>query len=144
MAKNNSKKVNSETGIILVASFGVIYMVNAVVLYLANMYWPEHVVLGTMSMDSMWAILHSMTALALLDTFAIPVVHVAENMVGRMFSAIEWTAAYFVINAAGLYAITRFSDQFGLGVSAWWVILVLAVVLDFLQGIAMMQLQKAK
>lgn len=138
------KEVVGNSGMMLVATFFVLFGVNAVVLFLANMVFPTQVVLGTLALSPLWAIVHSMGALALLNTFSIPFVHVYENKRGKMFSPMEWMLAYFVINLAGIWVIARFPDQFGFGVTSWMVVGVLAVALDFLQGLAMMQLAKVK
>lgn len=126
----------------LVATFVVMLVVNSVVLYLANAFVPEMVVLGTMSMSAAWAIVHSMGTLALVDTLALPFMYQLETWKGRALTSAEWMFQYFVVNFAVLYLITRFSDQFGLGVSSWFVVVVLAIVLDMVQGLAMMQLGK--
>ena len=49
---------------------------------------------------------------------------------------------YFIVNALGLWFITRFAEQFGIGASSWKVIVVVALLLDMAQGMAMMALQK--
>lgn len=134
--------VTPETGMILVHSFFALLAVNAIIIYVANMYFPKQVVLGTFNISLPWAIFHSMTMLALVNTLGIPLAHHFENMRGRMLNSSEWMLMYFVVNAAGLWLISRFSEQFGLGVSSWLVVVALALVLDFVQGIVMMQLQR--
>ncbi len=126
----------------LVITYGVLLAVNAVVLYLANMFYPKQVVLGTHSLSLVWAILLSMGTLALINTFAIPFAHMIENRRGRMLSSKEWMIKYFFLDFFGLWVISHFSQQFGLGISMWYVSAVLAIVLDVVQGIAMMALQK--
>lgn len=138
------EKPAQNPGMILVISYAVIYLVNVLVLSFANMYYPEQVVLGTMSMDRTWAILHSMGTLSLLLVFAIPFIHEIEKMKGRELTSLEWMVKYYALNFVGLWIITRFSDQFGLGVTSWMVIAVLAAVLDFFQGMAMMGLEKLR
>jgi hypothetical protein len=49
---------------------------------------------------------------------------------------------YFFLNFAGLWLISHFSQQFGLGITIWYVSAILAVILDVVQGVAMMTLQK--
>lgn len=145
MAKKTASPALLENpGIVLVVSYALLFLVNASVLYLANMYFPQYVVLGTMSMTAGWAILHSMAKLALINTFAIPFVHEYEKMSGRMLGAAEWSGIYFVVNFVGLWLIARFSDQYGMGLSAWYVAAVLAAVMDFFQGIVMMGLEKVR
>ena len=139
MAKQTASK---NPGMTLVITYGVLLAVNAVVLYLANMFYPKQVVLGTHSLSLVWAILLSMGTLALINTFAIPFAHMIENRRGRMLSSKEWMIKYFFLDFFGLWVISHFSQQFGLGISMWYVSAVLAIVLDVVQGIAMMALQK--
>ncbi len=122
----------------MVITFFATYAVSALVLYAANMFFPNAVVLGTQSMNTYWAIIHSMTALSLFLTLAMPFMTEIEKMKGRMLTPADWMTAYMVFNVVGLWAITRYSDQFGLGVSSWVVLVVLAAVLNFLQGMVMM------
>ncbi len=142
MAKKENQSVSSNPGMVLVATYIVLFAVSALVIYLANMFFPQQVVLGTASMSSAWAILHSMGTLALINAFAIPFNREFEKLKGRMLTPKEWMIKYFVLNFVGIWVITRFSDQFGLGVSAWYVIVALAVVLDMIQGVVMMQIEK--
>lgn len=61
-----------------------------------------------------------------------------------MFSSAEWMASYFVLNFVGVWVVARFANQLGFGISSWVVALVLAVVLDVVQGAAMMQVEKLR
>lgn len=144
MAKNTSQAATKDTGIMLVISYVVLFAINAIVLYLANRYFPMHVVLGTHAITPFWAIVHSMGTLALINTFAIPFVNHWEKVRGHIVSGQEWMGIYLVLNFVGIWAISRYSEQFGLGVSAWYVALALAVVLDVVQGLVMMQMEKMR
>lgn len=128
----------------LVVTYFALFLVNSAVIWLANSWFPQFVVLGTLAFTTSWAIVHSMGVLALFDTLAIPFVRLYEKRRGKMLSSKEWVIAYFVINLAGVWGVARFSEQFGLGISSWLVAVVLAVVLDFLQGIVMMKLEKLR
>ena len=140
MAPKSKPNLVSSTGLIIPLSFIVLFAVNTVVLYLANLLFPEFVVLGTFSISASWAIFHSMILLALLDTFAIPVVHYIESKRGAMYTPQEWMLAYFFVNAVGLWVIARFADNLGFGIPVWWVAVLLGVAMDWLQGLAMMML----
>lgn len=138
-----ANKVTTEnSGMILVVTFLATLVVNALVIYLANSFFPYWVVLGTLTISLWWAVFHSMAALALIGTFAIPFVRKYEKSRGKMFSSMEWMAVYFVVNLVGIWVIARFPEQFGLGIRSWMVAVILAVILDFLQGMVMMQLEK--
>lgn len=141
-----SKKPKTEllnsTGLIIPVSYFVLLGVNIIITALAGRLAPEAVVLGTASISRSWALIHSMGTLTLLNVFMIPLVHYHEEIRGKMYNTKEWMLSYLVINFVGLWVIARFADNLGLGLSAWWVALLLAVVLDWVQGLAMMTLSK--
>ncbi len=140
-----SKKEESQnTGMTLVITYFVLFTVNSLVVLLANSLFPQHVVLGTGHISVGWALIHAMGTLALLDVFAIPFVHEQEKKRGSMFSPQEWMGVYFVLNFIGVWGVARFAEQLGFGISSWFVALVLAVVLDVFQGMAMMQVEKMR
>ncbi len=135
-------KTTKNPGMKLVITYTTLLVVNAVILYLANTFFPKYVVLGTHSLSPLWAILLSMGTLALMGTFAIPLVRTFEERRRKMFSNNEWMIAYFLLNFVGIWVITRYSEQFGVGIRFWYVAAMLAVVMDVIQGIAMMKLEK--
>jgi len=140
-----TKKIeNNNTGIILVVTYIVLFVVNSIIILLANTFFPLLAVLGTVHISETWAIIHSVGALTLINTFAIPFVREYEKRSNKMFGSKEWMGFYFVINFLGIWLVTRFADQLGFGVSSWLVILVLALVLDLIQGIVMMQVENIR
>lgn len=142
MSKKEIVSLLKNPGILLVVTYAVLLIVNIGVIYITNGFFPNQVVLGTFSMNAFWATLHSMAVLSLIATFAIPFFHELEKRRGRMLTPKEWMVYYFLLNAVAIWLITRASDQFGLGVSSWLVVVALAVVFDLVQGAAMMQLEK--
>lgn len=135
---------HTDTGMTLVASFATLAAVHAVVLLLAHYFFPTQVVLGTHSMSLYWALFHSTLIFTVITTFAIPFAHLYENMRKKMLVSHEWMVLYAVLNFVALWVITRYSEQFGLGISAWWVVAILALVLDVVQGAAMMFVEKMR
>lgn len=142
MVKKNVLAENP--GLVLVITYFVLFLVNGLVVLLTNGLFPQQVVLGTQFISKGWAIIHSMGTLALLNTFAIPFVREYEKSRGKMFSSTEWMVAYFVLNFVGVWVVARFAENLGFGISSWTVALVLAAVLDVIQGIAMMQVEKLR
>jgi hypothetical protein len=138
------KPPKSNPGMVMVVTFFILLVVNTLIVYAASWYFPKYVVLGTSTMNPTWAVIHSMGFLALIDTFALPFIREIEKFKGRMLTSGEWMLKYFLLNFAGIWIITRFSEQFGLGIAAWWVALVLAAVLDVVQGLVMMQVEKMR
>ncbi len=126
----------------LVISYFVLFAVNSLVILGANALTPQNAVLGTAYISMPWAIFHSMSLLTLIDIFAIPFIREYEVKRGKMFTNNEWMTAYFIINFVGIWVVARLADNLGFGITSWVVALVLAVILDMVQGIAMMQLDK--
>lgn len=128
--------------LILVWSYIALFIVNTVVIFLASVIFPLYVVLGTFNLSTSWSLIHSMTLLALANVFVIPFVREYEHRAGKMFTNNQWMAVYFVINFIGIWLIARFADQVGFGISSWLVAAVLALVLNIVQAIVMMGLEK--
>ncbi len=126
----------------LAYSFFVSFAANSLVIAVANMLFPGQVVLGTANLTVAWSIFHSMMALSLIVTLAVPLFEWKQAMIKRVLSTKDWMIGYLIVNFIGLWVISRFSEQFGLGVSAWWVALLLAAVFDFVQGMGMMLVYK--
>lgn len=135
-------EIQAKTGLTLIFSFFVLFLVDVFVVYLANQLFPADVVLGTYSISLGWALHHSMARLALINMFVIPLVYYHEWKRGSNYSPKEWMLVYFVVNTLAIWGITRFAEAIGLGISHWWVALLLAAALDWAQGIAMMGLGK--
>ena len=126
------------SGMDLVLSTVVVFIVNVVVLFIAHMIAPNAYVLGTHSLSLWWAIKLSMGELALLCGLVMPFVGMIEQNRQKVFSPIEWSTLYLIVDVVGIWAISRFSEVYGLGVSSWMVVLPLAVALDVVQGMVMM------
>jgi hypothetical protein len=132
----------SNPNMMMVISYVTVTVVSAVVIYLANMLFPDHIVLGTMSISMMWAVMLSAGKLGLITTLAMPFFTEFEIQRKKILSPMEFLIGFFVVNFAGLWFITRFAEIFGLGVSSWMVLIALAAVVDFAQGMAMMVVPK--
>lgn len=133
-----AKKFPQISGMTLVVSSFILYLTNMAVLFIAQQLFPDAIVLGTHSLSYWWALAMSMGELTILGAVVMPFVGKYEKMRQKVFSPMEWTALYLVVNAVGLWVISRFSEQFGLGVTSWMVVVSLAIVLDVVQGMVMM------
>jgi len=142
--KEFSQLLKRNPGMNMVVSFKLVALVNIIVIWLANMLVPSNVVLGTMSLTPLWALVLSASVLSWFTVVLIPVIHEWEFRQKRDLTPVQWMAAYLVINFVGLWLLTRVSDIFGLGVSSWLIVLVLAAVLDFAQGMVMMQVERIR
>lgn len=126
-------------------AFWIMLVLNGLVFLLANMLFPMQIVLGTSAFSLWWALFHSSLIITLVGTLHIAQFEWAQkNLLKRTMSNMEWMLGYFVINFIGLWLITRVPEQFGLGVAHWWILLLLAIALDFVQGMGMMLVYKKK
>ncbi|MBU1088302.1 hypothetical protein KKA02_00270 [Patescibacteria group bacterium] len=142
MANKNVECQN--TGMTLVITYFVFFVVNSLIIWLANMLFPAQVVLGTWYISGFWAIIHSMGTLALINTFTIPFVRDTEKKRDKMLSKNEWMVVCFLINVAGVWLIARKANQFGMGIKSWLVAVILGLVFGVVQTMAMMQVEKCR
>lgn len=141
----SKEKVQAQHGLMIIYSFITLFIVNNLVLHVANMLFPDAIVLGTASISHYWAMYHSMFKFTVICVFAMLLVTVYEWKNKVVFTPKQWMLTYLVVNFAALWCISRFADSLGLGFSSWFVILVFAGVLDIVQGMAMMALgEKSK
>jgi hypothetical protein len=141
MAKKTAKFAHNP-GMLLVISYVTLLLVNVLVLWLAASWFPQFIVLGTISLTTTWALWLSMGKLALIGTLLMPFFTEWELRRGKTLTAAEWSIGYFFVNFIGLWTITRFAEVFGLGITSWLVAAVLALVIDFGQGLVMMKMEK--
>jgi hypothetical protein len=125
MKSKNTEIQNPD--LILVISFFILFATSSLIIFLANLLFPKDVVLGNLHITKTWAIIHSMSALALVNTLTIPLV--------RMFTPKQWLITYFFINFFSLWVIARLAEQLGLGLSSWLTTALLALALNLSQGI---------
>ena len=141
----SKEKVQAHHGLMMIYSFITLFVVNNLVLHIANMFFPSQIVLGTASISHWWAMYHSMFKLTVICTFIMPLVSFYEWKNKLTFTSKQWMLTYLVVNFVALWCISRFADNLGLGVSSWFVILLFAGVIDMAQGMAMMALgEKSK
>lgn len=134
----SKEKVQAFQGINFILTFVIMMIVNVVVLMLANLVAPNHVVLGTYSITPWWATYHSMFKLSVVTTLFMPLVTFYEWKNKTVFSPKQWLMTYFVVNLVMIWEITRFAENLGFGVSSFLVVVILAAVFNLAQGSAMM------
>ena len=138
------KLVNKYTGIMLVINFFIIFAVNSLVLYFANLLFPTQIVLGNQSVTYGWSFIHNMATLAILNIFLIPLIREYENKIGKMIESICWIKTYFIANFIGLWILGRFANELGMGLSSWTIALFLALALSIAQKITFILIRKLK
>ncbi len=131
-------------GMVFVVTFVALTVVNAIIIALANSFFSHNVVLGTMSVSVPWAVALASMGLALIDTLALSFLSEIEYARKKDLQLMEMMLAYFLINSVGLWLLARGADVLGMGLSSWVVVVVLAAVLDFVQGSVMVGLEKVR
>lgn len=144
MANRKAKIETKDAGMMMVITYLVLFVVNSLVVFLANQWFGDQVVLGTLHITRGWALIHSMGTLSLIGTFVVPFVRKLEERQGRMLTSKEWMMGYLVINVIGVWLVSRFAEQMGFGITSWRVAIVLGVVLNLIQGAVMMGLEKTR
>ena len=130
---NKDKIEKCDCGLEMVLLYFGFFAVNSLVIWLANIFFPSYVVLGTEWITKGWAIIHSMGTLALVNVFTAPCVQECETRGKKVLSSSERMGAYFVVNSVGLWLIARLAKQLGLGISSWLMVVMLGLVLSVVQ-----------
>jgi hypothetical protein len=138
----SKETIQGQHSVSAILTFIAMMVTNTAVILVANALFPNQVVLGSLSVPFWWAVYHSMLELSVITLLVLFGVTICEWKTKTIFTPAQWMGLYFVVNVVALWGITRFAEQMGLGVSAWWVLLILAGVFDFLQGMVMMFLGK--
>lgn len=138
MAKQTYPIPKSNPNADMSITFFLLWLVNAMVISLANSVYPTQVVLGTMSLSNTAALLLSSGVLAGIGTLVLPLFTEIEMRKQMVLTPQQWMAGYLVINFVAIWAVARFADILGLGMASWFFVFGLAVVLDFVQGLVMM------
>lgn len=137
-ARSNSVVQNMSSGhfsfMQLAILFVALFIINSLVFYLANLLFPGNVVLGTHMIDKWTALFGSMLILSAIGVGATPLIEVVSDAFNIKMGMREWTVLYFILNAVAIWFISRMAEMVGLGISSWFVVVILAVILDMLQG----------
>lgn len=131
------REFQAKVGLNLVATYVVMLVVGMVILSLANWLFPSVVVLGTATISPMWAVCLASGKLALISTAVMPLVTYKEWKMKRNYTPRDWMITYFIVDVIAIWLIARAATHLGLGISSWWVAVVLGGVLDWVQGMAM-------
>lgn len=125
-------------------TFFLIWLVNALVIALANVVFPNNIVLGTMSLSYYMALLLSSGVLAWVATLVLPLFTEIEMRKQMVLTPQHWMLGYLIINVVSLWVLARFAEAIGLGISSWVYVLGMSAVLDFVQGMVMMAYGEAQ
>lgn len=100
-------------------------LVNTLVLYLANLYFPEHIVFGNIIISYWQAILST--------AFGVTIAHILFEPIAEelkfVFHKHNWSTVFFVVNTGAIYLLARtpLSKSVGIGIVAFWVVIILGV-----------------
>jgi hypothetical protein len=141
---SNKKTFTLTTSSEISKMYFVHFALNAIVFIVANLLFPKSVVFGTECIPSGWGIFHIVSLLALVGILFVPVFEYVREQKQKELSMQDWMIGYFVINFLAVWILSRFAEQLGFGISAWWVAAVLAVILDFAQGFGATLVYKKK
>ena len=108
-----------------------ITIANAVVFYLAAMMFGAYVTFGNATTNYYSAIVLN----AFIVTLAVSTVEPIMRRFKISFSPTQLMLLYFAVNSSAIYIIARtaISTITGIGISAFWVALVLGFVVNFIQ-----------
>lgn len=136
------KKTGSFSGPVFSLTFLSLWIVNGIIILLANRIFPHQVVLGTAHISLIWSLIHVPSSLALIQVLTLPLFHLWAQKKRLALTAKHWSTIYFVINFVSLWGIGRFADQLGMGLASWRVALVLAFFVNLAQNRLMIRLEK--
>jgi hypothetical protein len=106
------------------------------VIFAADIIAGPMVALGTHMLSPLRALVQSMLIFTVLVVAAMPSIEALAGSFKMKLQTMHWMVIYFFVNAACLWAVTRFAEMLGLGVASWQIIAILAIVLDVAQGFA--------
>ncbi len=107
-------------------------LVNAIVLYLASMFFPAFVVLGNSSLSPVVATV--ITGFLLSGVMALP--EPVMKAVGlKTKNELLLALVYLIFNVVGLWVFARLANNIGFGVTSFVVVIALGFVLNLVQYI---------
>lgn len=107
---------------------------HSAVIFLANRWFPQVVVLGTNVITPTMGLVYSMVVFTLITVGAIPVIEAVSAQMRMRLSNLHWFALFLVIDTAAIWLVARFAEQLGLGISWWGVAVVIGLLMDLIQG----------
>lgn len=140
----NERELQAKQGVMIVLSYLALFVTNFSVIYVANYFFPHSVVLGTFALTPLWALALTTTKLTIIDLLVMLLVPYKEWKTKKDLTPAHWMGLYLVVNILSVYAISRFAEIYGFGVSGIWTVLFLSIFMDLVQGMVMMQLGKVK
>lgn len=111
-------------------SFVSFWVSNSLFFYLAFLIWPGALVLGNNIRSPIVSSLLSGLILTLILS-SVPFILKKSNL--KVKDEMKMALVYFIFNAVGIWLIARMATVTGFGISGFWVALVLAFIVNFIQ-----------
>ena len=106
------------------------YSVNAVIIYLAGILFPQNVAIGNTSVES-WA---SILVTALLVTVVLMLVEPSLKALKiKVSNSAHIGIIYGIVNILALWILARGANWTGFGITSLWVAVILGLVLNLAQ-----------
>lgn len=106
------------------------YAVNAAIIYLAGILFPQNVVIGNTSVES-WA---SILVTALLVTLALMLVEPSlKTLKVKVSNPAHIGIIYGIVNILTLWVLARGANWTGFGITSLWMAVIMGLVLNLAQ-----------
>lgn len=122
--------------------FVIFFMINFVLVYLANRFFPSNVVLGTYFHSVNMALIYSSVALTLLVAGILSGVNCLLEQLKSDFFQGRILVMLFLANSVSVWLVGRMAQYLGMGISSWFVAVVLGLVLALVQKMTLRQVLK--
>lgn len=114
-----------------VLQFAGFWAVNILFLWLASLVWPSHVVFGNANITPVLGIIW--TAF-LLNAAIYAVTPVLNQFKIKLEKEFQMGLIYLVVNIVALWVLARWIQLItGFGIGAFWVAIILGVIVNFIQ-----------
>lgn len=124
----------------LLQYYFVIGVVNAIAIYLTPNFFPGSVVLGTSTIPPVVAVIISGVLLTLVVSLVDPLMKQAKL---KVTNELLWGAIYGIVNIIAVWVIARGAVYTGMGITSFFVAVMLGIILMLLQwGVWKMMLGK--
>jgi hypothetical protein len=129
----------------LLTMFISFFVAQALIVYLAFMFFSSFVVLGNHFYSPIQSLLQSVFVMSLIAVGITPVMELLSERYQIKLQTKHWLVLYFVLNTVTVWFVARSAEMLGFGISSWMVAVALGLIFDIEQGlIARQLLGKAK
>lgn len=142
MAKKSSKTTSLDAMVMNFAQLSTAWVSftigGVLVVLLANLFFPQAVILGHHALSPFVGAVYAMATVALIAVGVMPVVEYLIKENNLKLTSTHWLLLYWVVNAGAVWLVGRFAEIVGMGISSWTVAVLIGLALDLVQGGLMM------